>query len=200
MESGSSFSLTGTKDAFNAKAGDIFGALDTIQYAPTNDSEGFLKNDPSKDVVGGSKHSHCGKIVRPHLARSLMPPPHAPVPSRRRRRTHPGFVRNPEGYTKYTLADVPDDQMSQKSNALAASQFLRELDARRAKCEEEPPSEGGKVLFRKPKSHMKSVAEETETEPKGECTSQSSSQPSRPSKKTKKRGLVTLSHLDYEDE
>lgn len=37
----------------------------------------------------------------------------------------PGFKRNPEGYTKYSLADVPE--LSDRSNSAAAFDFLRKL-------------------------------------------------------------------------
>jgi len=37
----------------------------------------------------------------------------------------PGFKKNPNGYTKYSLADVPD--VSDKSNSAAAFDFLRKI-------------------------------------------------------------------------
>eukprot|EP00092_Neocalanus_flemingeri_P105943 GFUD01135866.1.p1 GENE.GFUD01135866.1~~GFUD01135866.1.p1 ORF type:complete len:139 (+),score=52.81 GFUD01135866.1:67-483(+) len=37
----------------------------------------------------------------------------------------PGFKKNPDGYTKYSLADVPD--VSDRSNSSAAFDFLRKI-------------------------------------------------------------------------
>ena len=60
---------------------------------------------------------------------------------------------NPKKYTKYSLADVSRDDMSERTNSRAAFDFLRELKQRRDAEEEkheEPMPLDGKVAFRKP--------------------------------------------------
>lgn len=58
----------------------------------------------------------------------------------------PGWKKNPSGYTKYSLADVPD--VTNSSNTAAAFDFLNKLKKDREEAEE-PADLKRKVVFKK---------------------------------------------------
>lgn len=78
--------------------------------------------------------------------------------------------RNPQNWTKYSLADVTTDQLSDRSNTSAALDFLKQLRRRNAAAardaadsmavdeEEEPPADLSQpITFRKPPSNTSSA-------------------------------------------
>ncbi|XP_067004772.2 U5 small nuclear ribonucleoprotein TSSC4 [Anabrus simplex] len=62
---------------------------------------------------------------------SIFKRPEAPPP-RFNVRNIPDYRRNPQKWTKYSLGDVSQEDMSEKSNTAAALSFLRELEARKS--------------------------------------------------------------------
>ena len=215
----SRFLLAGEEDAFREKAGNLFSALNGVQYSPADDVDGFLKNDPLRDggntIVGSSRgrqqgrnrsstaHGHRSRHER--IGSSLMPPPRAPTFKRKPGRAIPGHVISPSKYTKYTLADVPDQQMSQKSNTAAALAFLQEIDQQRNKdnMEDDVPL-GTKPVFKRPSNKAASGTSKGDRHSSTmspECNDGSiPSQIEKPKHKSKKEKEIKLSHLEYEDE
>ena len=212
----SRFLLAGEGGAFKEKAGNLFSALSGVNYSPTRDLDGFLKSDP---VGGWSQTMHSGALTsctgqnkggKAPYNRSrherhyseLMPPPRGNMPKRRCRNI-PGHIMNPSKYMRYSLADVPDQQMTQKSNTAAALAFLREIDERRNKDSmgEHAPA-GGKVIFKKP-SHKSGhqTGQGKPCSPTSDSIDPKTSQSKLQSKQKLKKGKeIKLSHLEYEDE
>jgi len=75
----------------------------------------------------------------------------------------PDHRKHPDKWTKYSLADVSPDDMSDRSNTKAALQFLNKLKEDKAGEKEEPADLTQKVVFKK-----REKREEKEEEPEGE--------------------------------
>ncbi len=101
----------------------------------------------------------------------------------------PDFRRNPEKYTKYSLADV--NLPTNKSNSQAAFDFLNELKKRKKdeaggeEEEEERVADGAKIEFKKPTKKKREEEKEEDDQKKS---------------KKKKSKQMTLSHLMDEEE
>merc|ERR1719509_310070 len=80
-----------------------------------------------------------------------------------RNKSVPDHRKHPDKWTKYSLADVSPDQMSDRSNTKAALQFLNKLKEDKAGEKEEPADLTQKVVFKK-----REKREENEEEPEGE--------------------------------
>lgn len=63
---------------------------------------------------------------------SIFKHPEGPAP-RTNIRSIPDYHKNPHKWTKYSLHDVSNEDMTERSNTWAATSFLRELRARRKK-------------------------------------------------------------------
>merc|ERR1711936_1237970 len=106
-----------------------------------------------------------------------------------RPRPAPGWKKNPDGYTKYSLADVPE--MSQSSNTAAAFDFLNKLK----KDQEEaavPADLSQKIVFKKrqPKEKVEGKGDDVD---KGRPAEEKVD-----SKKRKKTSRPTLSFNEEE--
>ena len=120
----------------------------------------------------------------------------------------PDHVKNPEKYTKYSLKDVPE--ISNKSNSAAAFDFLQKLKNRNQEEEEPAADLSQKIVFKKKERKIpKSNEEQNEPTPRnssGEKPESSHSESKKEhkanskSKNKNKSKLLTLSHLDDEEE
>lgn len=131
-----------------------------------------------------------------------------------RSRYVPGHRKNPDKWTKYSLADV--DQMSDKSNTKAALDFLSQLrKEKRGEPEEEAADLGRKVVFKRKAEREESKDDGAPEEEGGssggfrggvrvmpECEVGRRKEKIDKVKKTEKSNKVhlKLSHLDDEDE
>eukprot|EP00092_Neocalanus_flemingeri_P037319 GFUD01040642.1.p1 GENE.GFUD01040642.1~~GFUD01040642.1.p1 ORF type:complete len:217 (+),score=90.86 GFUD01040642.1:69-719(+) len=116
----------------------------------------------------------------------------------------PGFKKNPDGYTKYSLADVPD--VSDRSNSSAAFDFLRKIKEGKEDSEPEIPADlSQRVVFKKrvakDKSEKVTTDKESDDTNNIEC-SDKKEEKKKSSKSKNKSNQMTLSHLgeDEEDE
>ena len=110
----------------------------------------------------------------------------------------PDFEKNPSGYTKYSLRDVPD--VSQRSNSAAAFDFLRQLKEK-TEGESEPAADlSQKIVFKK--RTKKDLTEESVTTQQDAEERSDRNVKSKGSKinQKKKSTQMTLSHLDDEEE
>lgn len=110
---------------------------------------------------------------------SIFKRPEGPAP-RGLMRNIPDFRKNPHKWVRYSLDDVSNEDMSDKSNSQAAHTFLRELKARKSldssdKMEVEDNSEKNrlreephcsKILFKKPKRQDKGESSSAAVEDK----------------------------------
>ena len=212
------FLLAGEEDTFKEKAGNLFSAMSDIQYSPTQDVDGFLKSDPLKDEGQTMFCNARGKKSKSSTAlgnrsecdgksgSSLMPPPRVSMLKRKRGQCIPQHVANPK-YTKYTLADVPDQQMTQKSNTAVALAFLQEIEERQnLDNNEDAVPVGGRPIFKKPahkvapRTNRDNCPSITLSEHHPADTSQNTQNKLKLKQKSKRENEIKLPHLEYEDE
>ena len=109
-------------------------------------------------------------------------------------------MKNPQGYTKYSLEDVPD--VSNRSNSAAAFDFLRQLKDRNEEDSEPPADLSQKIVFKKrgkkDEPQNNPVNTDSVESPKTEVKSDKSKGAKSNHKNKSKQ--MTLSHLDDEDE
>ena len=119
---------------------------------------------------------------------SIFKRPECPAPSHASARSIPDHHKNPHKWTKYSLGDVSNADMSDRSNAQAAFSFLNDLKSRKqitsAATEEVEPMEvsepvlfksknktSSQIQFRKPnndttvKTEVSSVTSENDSKP-----------------------------------
>jgi len=156
------FTLKGEDDAFSARRDSVFASLPTVQLnTSTRDTESATSSSVSDrhegeqegetvSVAAFKGEESMFKRPMPKLKRPSHPPRKHSYPART---PEPDHKRNPQKWTKYSLADTPD--MCDKSNAAAALSFLRELEERKRGAnptDEDEKDNDGKVVFKKPKS------------------------------------------------
>jgi len=120
----------------------------------------------------------------------------------------PGFKRNPEGYTKYSLADVPE--LSDRSNSAAAFDFLRKLKEGKEESEKEEPADlSQKIVFKKRGFKSKEIRAAKDTQDEKNISEEnilhsgsgnSNEKQIKSSKSKAKSNQLTLSHLDEEED
>lgn len=146
--------------------------------------------------------------------RPPMPPRGGHRGGGQRGRKHvPGYWKNPEKYTKYSLEDV--DMTNNRGNSQAAFSFLADLRKRKEGDEEEDKFDGAtKVQFKRPTKKRSSDAEpESSSAPasknilpeyvvgqKPKKDRKSKSEPEEEQKNKSSKKQMTLSHLMDEEE
>ncbi|XP_017887423.1 uncharacterized protein LOC108629333 isoform X2 [Ceratina calcarata] len=90
---------------------------------------------------------------------SIFKRPEGPAP-RAANHTIPDFHRNPHRWTKYSLEDVANEDLSEESNTRAALSFLKELKARRKSEGKKHIEDSGRILFKSKGKRGKIVKKE----------------------------------------
>nr|XP_018906298.1 PREDICTED: protein TSSC4 [Bemisia tabaci] len=82
---------------------------------------------------------------------SIFKKPSFRPPKNHLRRSVPDYQLNPQKWTKYSLADVPQSQMTDQCNTATAFSFLKELEDRKKKesMQETIDLDNTKILFKK---------------------------------------------------
>lgn len=132
----------------------VFEMLDAV----AKDNEKIVQLQPSL-----KREAHCERNKpskrQKHDTRqfrgkeSIFKRPEAPPPARFLRNV-PDYRRNPQKWTKYTLSDVSQDDMSDQSNTAAAMSFLRELKAKKKSEQMAMDTEVKAITFKKPSSFI----------------------------------------------
>ncbi|PSN57653.1 hypothetical protein C0J52_05420 [Blattella germanica] len=86
---------------------------------------------------------------------SIFKKPDAPPPRFKNKGNIPDYQRNPHKWVKYSLGDVSQEDMSDRSNTAAALSFLREMEERKGVEKMEDDNIESKVSFRQPKFKSK---------------------------------------------
>lgn len=128
----------------------VFEKLDAV----VKDNEGILEKQNnlkrSFTIKDNKIHKRQRCDTRQFLGQeSIFKRPEAPLPSRFKQNI-PDFKRNPQKWTKYTLSDVSEEDMSDRSNTAAALSFLQEIKAKREAEEMDVDSHVKSIKFLKP--------------------------------------------------
>ncbi|XP_044269763.1 protein TSSC4 [Tribolium madens] len=118
------FMLKNSNKNFMERQKSIFDQLSTLKCNLQKDEEMEVEEAPRL-----SNRTNRSVMKQFRGKESIFKRPQDPV-SKNYMRTIPDFKKNPHKWTKYSLADVKDEDMSDRSNTKAALSFLNELKNR----------------------------------------------------------------------
>lgn len=161
-----SFQLKGQSKEFAARKNDLFGQLDVLEKNSLSrlvTAQPPLENEQTYLV--SSRRSSRAETKSLRGKESIFKRPEAPISKCLPVGRLPDFRKNPHNWTKYTLDDVKDEHMSERSNTAAAMSFLKELEERRQShvdMDVEETSSSKRIVFNK-----KALIKDAETEEAG---------------------------------
>lgn len=145
----STFQLKTDNKQFEDRRKNLFDQLDVIEknHKNTLKCEDTMDYEDTPEIIETSKRSSTKSF---RGKESIFKRPEAPISKCLPVGRIPDFRKNPQKWTKYTLSDVKDEYMTEKSNTAAAISFLKEIEDRRTKNmldeTEEVPE---KLIFKK---------------------------------------------------
>lgn len=146
------FFVASDDDSFSNRLKNTFSMLDAV-VTEKERKESIEKKSTMDQIIANAK-SQRSQTKQFRGKESIFKRPERPPPPRVNRNI-PDFQRNPHKWKKYTLGDVSEEEMSEKSNTAAAMSFLAELKSRKGEgmevCEET-----SKIVFTNPVKAVKS--------------------------------------------
>lgn len=126
------FNLKSSNPEFSQRQRNIFDQLKVIENNRKNTSANHeqMETDQQPDSSTDRKRQ---RAVTKHFRgkESIFKKPQNPAPKNFINRI-PDFKKNPHKWTKYSLEDVKDEDISEKGNANAAFSFLKQLKERKS--------------------------------------------------------------------
>lgn len=157
------FYVMSEDDDFSNRLKNTFSLLDAA-VAEKEQKEDAQKKSTMDQIIGNAK-SQRSKMKQFRGKESIFKRPERPPPPRVNRNI-PDFKRNPHKWKKYTLGDVSEEEMSEKSNTAAAMSFLAELKSRKSEIME-VSEETSKIVYTNPHKTVKSDNEVVKTSSSG---------------------------------
>lgn len=145
------FNLKSTNSAFSQRQRDIF---DQLRILENNRKNLGSNNDEAMETSQAPKIKSQRTVTKHFRGKeSIFKQPQDRAP-RNFIRNIPDFKKHPHKWTKYSLSDVKDEDISERGNTKAALSFLNELKQRREfEIQNESDEESKKIIFNRPKSH-----------------------------------------------
>lgn len=144
----SSFQLKGQSKEFADRQNDLFNQLDVLEKNSKNRLSNIERPGYNEETFVVSENPHRSETKSLRGKESIFKRPEAPISKCLPVGRVPDFRKNPQKWTKYTLNDVKDEDMSEKSNTAAAMSFLKELEARK-ETNDEMDCSSNKITFNK---------------------------------------------------
>ncbi|KAF0749231.1 protein TSSC4 [Aphis craccivora] len=140
--------FVGDTPEFQYKRTNLFAVLDQAE----KDLESKIKKASTADaheILNGRVERKTGRSLTKQFRGkdSLFVKPEIPPWRIIEKLRPPDFKLHPHKWTKYSLADV--NEMNDKSNAAAAFAFLKEMQTRKCKDNENDNEEGKKIVFKR---------------------------------------------------
>ncbi|KAJ8958105.1 hypothetical protein NQ318_006034 [Aromia moschata] len=145
-----SFSLKSTNAEFTERQKNVFDQLKVLENNRKNTS-----NDRQMET---DEHTDSNRRTQRSITKhfrgkeSIFKKPQNPVPKNYINRI-PDFKKHPHKWTRYSLDDVRDEDISDKGNTKAALSFLKELEGRKSadmECDQNNSDElPSKIIFKK---------------------------------------------------
>lgn len=154
MNRESPFTLNSADDNFLQRQKNVFDQLNVLEKNAKNNVKNTIINEEPEDMVideNPRNHKRGNRSATKHFRgkESIFKKPQNVRPKGFFQKM-PDFKKNPHKWTKYSLGDVNEADMSEKSNTKTALSFLKELESRNKNmdCNEdkEVPT---KILFKK---------------------------------------------------
>lgn len=154
------FILKNSSKNFMERQKNIFDQLSTLQCNLQKDEEMEVEEPPT--VSNKANRS----VMRQFRGKeSIFKRPQDPI-NKNYMRTIPDFKKNPHKWKKYSLADVKDEDMSDRSNTKAALSFLNELKNRSSEeMVTDRTEEMQKIVFKKVYTTVKDDTKNEEEKP-----------------------------------
>uniref|UniRef100_A0A1B6JV77 U5 small nuclear ribonucleoprotein TSSC4 n=1 Tax=Homalodisca liturata TaxID=320908 RepID=A0A1B6JV77_9HEMI len=198
---------------FLSRQKSVFEKLDAVvkDSEKNLEKQNFKRPVISEDIRTHKRLRHDTRQFRGQ--ESIFKRPEAPPPARFKNNT-PDYQRHPQKWTKYTLSDVSQEDMSEKSNTAAAMSFLRELKAKKEMESMEVDSEVKQITFKKPSKHLEPIVSSSAQYDSPSFRSSKVVMPeyvvgekkaskrnsAKPKEKTEKSKEIKLDHLNEDDE
>lgn len=140
--------FVGDTPEFQNKRTNLFAVLDQAE----KDLESKIKKASTADaheILNGRVERRTGRSLTKQFRGkdSLFVKPEIPPWRIIEKHRPPDFKLHPHKWTKYSLADV--NEMNDKSNAAAAFAFLKEMQSRKSKDDENNDEQEKKIVFKK---------------------------------------------------
>ncbi|XP_044754228.1 protein TSSC4 [Coccinella septempunctata] len=156
------FTLIGSDANFIARQRNTFLALSELEKKANRQDQDPMEVDDQLEGRRPKIPKSQTKVFRGK--ESIFKTPQDPVP-RNFLKKLPDFKKNPHKWTKYSLEDVKDEDISDKANTKAALSFLKDLETRNKAVEKDSDeAKDQKIIFRRPTSTSVSK-QETEDKP-----------------------------------
>ncbi|XP_012283959.1 protein TSSC4 [Orussus abietinus] len=136
MRAPGDFTIVGGDSAFANRQKLLFDKLSMAEKMCSKDTNNTPPLFPEIPHVRKERLNKIRETKRFRGRESIFKRPEGPAP-RTNIRSIPDHHRNPHKWVKYSLEDVPTEDMSERSNAQAAYCFLRELKARKVREQKE---------------------------------------------------------------
>lgn len=156
------FYVTSEDNDFSNRLKNTFSMLDAV-VAEKEEKDCSNKSTIAQIIINAKSQRLQTKQFRGK--ESIFKRPEAPPP-RRINRNIPDYKRNPHKWKKYTLGDVSEEEMSEKSNTAAAMSFLAELKSRKSEGMD-VDEETSKIVYNNPVKAVKSNPEIVKISPCG---------------------------------
>lgn len=156
------FYITSEDDDFSNRLKNTFSMLDAV--VAEKEQKDDSNKSTMKDIISNAKSQRL-RTKQFRGKESIFKRPERPPPPRVNRNI-PDFKRNPHKWKKYTLGDISEEEMSEKSNTAAALSFLAELKSRKGE-NLEVPEETSKIVYSNPVKVVKSDTDVVKTSPSG---------------------------------
>lgn len=138
---------------FSNRQMNIFDSLNALESEHAKFKDVSVDSSDSEEEKDGSHTEISGELSSSRLAdTAVFKTPRDYHVRHPKLKPSPDYMSHPERWTKYSLADVDNSQMSDKSNTSAAMAFLNERKRLRELEEESELNKGAKIIFKSVKS------------------------------------------------
>lgn len=156
------FSISSSNEGFAARQKSVFEQLSQLEKNRSGNNHSDEAETPSRERTLNSGSQR--KVTKQFRGReSIFKKPHLPIKPYPKK--IPDYCLNPHKWTKYSLEDVKNEDISERGNTTAAMSFLKEMERQKEKIEQPGSSKAtGKILFKKSVIPKRSL---TETQDEG---------------------------------
>jgi hypothetical protein len=158
------FFIKGGDVSFTDRQKSIFDNLTLAEKERNERQQELDRRNQSNNIISAGNSIPSRKRWRSEMKQfrgkeSIFKRPDVPPP-RFKNKSVPDYHRNPHKWIKYSLGDVSQEDMSDRSNTTAALSFLKEMQERKSQEKMEvDDSSSSQITFRQPKHKIKLLSQ-----------------------------------------